>query len=204
MSERNLLEGLSPVTQTVESGKALAKFLGMKEELHETIALANGARLTLSSKKDAYYYTTLQSCTCMAGQNHKICRHRRDLCEATREAQKATQPRGQTLAEAMEEHDRNLHNMPASYQRMVQMAREEAEAEEEPIPESQCSKAVCKPVSEEERAAKIAAAREKIEESKLQAREKKERQQIARAQAGFEPMELIHKGGFKPVFPEEA
>ena len=52
MSERNLLEGISPVTQTIESGKALAKFLGLSEELPESIALANGARLTLSSKKD--------------------------------------------------------------------------------------------------------------------------------------------------------
>ena len=51
----NLLDGLNPVTQTIDSGKALAKFLGMKEELPETIALANGARLTLSSKKDCYY-----------------------------------------------------------------------------------------------------------------------------------------------------
>ena len=70
----NLLGGLNPVTQTTESGKALAEFLGMKEELPEIIALASGARLTLSSKKDVYYYTTLQSCTCKAGQNHKICR----------------------------------------------------------------------------------------------------------------------------------
>ena len=140
------MEGTRPVTQTIESGKALAKFLGLSEELPESIALANGARLILSSKKDAYYYTTLQSCTCKAGQNHKICRHRRDLCEATREAQKA-KPHGQSLAQTLEKHDMNLCKMPKSYQRMVRMAREEAESE---------------------------------------------------------PLELIHKGGFKPCLPEEA
>ena len=129
MSERNLLEGLSPVTQPVDAGKALAKFLGLSEELPESIALTNCARLTLGSKKDAYYYTTLQSCTCKAGQNHKICRHRRDLCEAAREAQKAAAPRGQSLAQTLEEHDRNLYKMPASYRRMVRMDREEAEGE---------------------------------------------------------------------------
>jgi hypothetical protein len=48
------------------------------------------------------------------------------------------------MAQTLEEHDRNLHKMPKSYQRMVRMAREEAEAE---------------------------------------------------------PMELIHKGGFKPCLP---
>jgi hypothetical protein len=130
MYERNLLAGIvGPTTQTIESGKALAKFLRLSEELPESIALANGARLTLSSKKDVYYYTTLQSCTCEAGQNHKICRHRRDLCEAAREAQKAAEPRGRTLAETLEEHDRNLYKMPASYGRMVRMAREEAASE---------------------------------------------------------------------------
>jgi hypothetical protein len=134
----NLLDGLNPVTQTTESGKALAKFLGMEEELPETITLANGARLTLSSKKDAYYYTTLQSCTCKAGQYGRTCRHRKAL--------EISKPRGQSMAQTLEEHDRNLCKMPKSYQRMVRMAREEAEAE---------------------------------------------------------PMELIHKGGFKPVLPGE-
>ena len=143
----NLLEGLSTVTQSVEAGKALARFLGMKEELPETIALANGARLTLSSKKDCYYYVSEKGCTCKAGQYGRTCRHRRDLCEAAREAQNVMKPRGQSLAQTLEEHDRNLHKMPASYRRMVRMAREEAEAE---------------------------------------------------------PMELIHKSGFKPCLPEEA
>ena len=56
-------------------------------------------------------------------------------------------PRGKTLAEVQEEHDRNLCKMPKSYQRMVRIVREEAESK---------------------------------------------------------PLELIHKGGFKPCLPEEA
>ena len=139
MYERNLLEGLRPVTQTVDSVKALAKFLGMKEELPESIALANGARLTLSSKKDYYYYTSENDCTCTAGTYGRICKHRKAL--------EGPKPRGQSLAQTLEEHDRNLCKMPASYRRMVRMAREEAESE---------------------------------------------------------PLELIHKGGFRPAMPEEA
>ena len=135
----NLLDGLNPVTQTIESGKALAKFLGMNEELPETITLANGARLTLSSKKDCYYYTSETVCTCKAGTYGRICRHRKSM--------ESSKPHGQSMAQTLEEHDRNLHKMPASYQRMVRMAREEAESE---------------------------------------------------------PLELIHKGGFKPCLPEEA
>jgi len=130
---------LNPVTQTIESVKALAKFLGMKEELPETIALANGARLVLSTKKDCYYMTTPQNCTCKAGTYGRICKHRKSM--------ESSKPHGQSMAQTLEEHDRNLHKMPKSYQRMVQAAREEAEAE---------------------------------------------------------PLELIHKGGFKPVMPEEA
>ena len=135
----NLLDGLNPVTQTIESGKALAKFLGLSEELPETIVLANGARLTLSSKKDCYYYTSDKGCTCKAGTYGRMCKHRKAL--------EVSKPRGQTMADVLEEHDRNLHKMPKSYQRMVRMARKDAEAE---------------------------------------------------------PLELIHKGGFKPCLPEVA
>ena len=135
----NLLEGISPVTQTIDSGKALAKFLGLSEELPETIALANGARLTLSSKKDCYYYTSEKGCTCKAGTYGRMCKHRKAL--------ENSKPRGQSMAQTLEEHDRNLHKMPKSYQRMVRMARAETESE---------------------------------------------------------PLELIHKGGFKPCLPEEA
>src|SRR5271157_3634130 len=144
-TNENMLKSINPVTQTIDSGKALAKFLGLSEELPETIVLANDARLTLSSKKDCYYMTTPQSCTCKAGTYGQICRHRRDLCEATRDAQKATEPHGQSMAETLKQADANLSKMPYQYRRMVQAAREEAEVEEEAIPESQCSEAICKP-----------------------------------------------------------
>ena len=134
----NLLDGLNPVTQTIESGKALAKFLGLSEELPETIVLADGARLVLSTKRDCYYFTSEKGCTCKAGTYGRICRHRKAL--------ESSKPHGQNLAQALEEHDRNLSKMPKSYQRMVRMAREDAEAE---------------------------------------------------------PLELINKGGFKPIHPVE-
>jgi len=137
MSGKIIFEGISSVTQTIEGGKALAKFLGMKEELPETIALANGARLVLSKKCDCYYYTSEKGCTCKAGTYGRICRHRKAL--------ESSKPH--SMAQTLAEHDRNLHKMPKSYQRMVRMAREEAEAE---------------------------------------------------------PLELIHRGGFRPCLPEEA
>jgi hypothetical protein len=98
MSERNLLEGLSPITQTIESGKALAKFLGMKEELPEIIAMANGARLTLRCKKDCYYYTSEKGCTCKAGQYGRLCKHRKTL---ERPSRWATGGNGPVMPEEM-------------------------------------------------------------------------------------------------------
>ena len=65
MSE-NLLEENTPKTQSVGAGKALAQFLGL-DELPEVIALANGSRMVLSSKKDCYYTVTSQGCSCRAG-----------------------------------------------------------------------------------------------------------------------------------------
>ena len=141
MSERNLLEDISPCTQDIASFKALAQYLGMKEELPGTIALANGARLTLSSKKDCYYMTTAKSCSCKGFTYGRTCKHVKEL-------ESCSKPHGQSLAQTLEEHDRNLSKMPASYRRMARVARDEAEAE--PL-----------------------------------------------------ELELIPKGGFKPVMPEE-
>ncbi len=82
-------EPTGPVTQTVDACLALARFLGIAEELPKKIPLAGGMQLTLSSKADCFYVTTARGCTCPAGQYHKICRHVRDLNEALRGQQKA-------------------------------------------------------------------------------------------------------------------
>ncbi|VVB64851.1 Uncharacterised protein [uncultured archaeon] len=84
MAGKLIIEITNPVSQTIDSGKALAKFLGLSEELPKKIKLANNSQLTLSSKRDCYYYTTLNSCSCPAGIHGKICKHRRDLCQDTR------------------------------------------------------------------------------------------------------------------------
>jgi ABC-type Fe3+-citrate transport system substrate-binding protein len=57
MAGKLLVEVTNPVTQTIDSVKTLAKFLGLSDEMPEKISLAKGA--------------------CM--------KHRRDLAQATRE-----------------------------------------------------------------------------------------------------------------------
>jgi hypothetical protein len=94
MAGNLIVEVSNPQTQSIESGKALAKFLGFKEEMPEKISLANGAALVLFSKADRYYYTTPNSCSSPAGEHHKFCRHRRDFCQATKEATKRLRTRG--------------------------------------------------------------------------------------------------------------
>lgn len=131
MAGKLLVEISNPVTQTIDAGKALAKFLGLKEELPEKISLVNGSQLTLSSKKDCYYYTSLNGCSCKAGQYNQICKHRRDLCEATREAAKETKTPKTLLQEMAEqgyemsfEPDPNYDTAKAKVVESKQQARE--------------------------------------------------------------------------------
>jgi hypothetical protein len=60
--------------------KALLSFLGKPTDpLPETVLLANGAVLTMSSKRDVYYVTTPKSCSCPSAswRPGKACKHQR-------------------------------------------------------------------------------------------------------------------------------
>ncbi|MCK9570998.1 hypothetical protein M0R72_18765 [Candidatus Pacearchaeota archaeon] len=85
MNGKTLIQ--SPVTQTIGSGKALAQYLGIEEALPQIISLTNGARLTLSTKKDCYYFTNAKGCSCRAGQFGKECKHKRELLSSSSKAQ---------------------------------------------------------------------------------------------------------------------
>lgn len=135
-----LLKSIPPETQCVDTVVELLRFLGKPTNpLPEAVQLT-GMVLVLSSRRDSYYVVTPKACTCPSFI------YRGGPCKHQRKYFAESKPRGQTLADTLEEHDRNLHKMPKSYQRMVRAAREEAEAE---------------------------------------------------------PLELIHKGGFRPVLPDE-
>jgi hypothetical protein len=127
-----LIENMDQITQSVEAVVELLKYLGKSSQpLPEIVPLADGAQLTKSSKADCYYYTSPKGCTCPGFFYRHSCKHVKALaCSSSR-------PRGQTIAETLDEHDRNLWMMPKSYRRMVRAAREEAEAEPlELIPKS--------------------------------------------------------------------
>jgi hypothetical protein len=121
------MNGNETSTQSVEAIVELLKYLGQPvEPLPEIVKLADGAQLTKSSRGDCFYYTSPKGCTCPGFFYRHNCKHMKAL------AVSSPMHRGQTLAETLEEADRNLHKMPKSYQRMVMIAREEAEADSDP------------------------------------------------------------------------
>lgn len=116
-----------PVTQSAQAIAEMLKYLGMSADpLPEKLDLADGVQLIKSSKGDCYYHTSPKGCSCPGYTYRRTCKHMKAL------AGSPSKPRGQTIAETFEEHDRNLSKMPASYRRMVRMAREEAEAADDP------------------------------------------------------------------------
>ncbi len=122
-----LLEYVDPETQSVDAVVELLKFSGRSfNPLPEVVKLADGGQLTKSSKGDCYYHTSPKGCSCPGFFYRHNCKHMKTLTGSPSEH------RGQTIAQTLEEHDRNLHRMPASYRRMVRIAREMAEADRDP------------------------------------------------------------------------
>lgn len=126
-SPKGKLVGSTPETQTVEAVVELLKYLDRPSNpLPEIVTLADGTQLTKSSKDDCYYHTSPNGCSCPGYTYRRTCKHMKSLLNSS------SRPRGQTIGEVLEEHDKNLHKMPASYRRMVRIARDEAESEDDP------------------------------------------------------------------------
>ena len=165
---------LNPVvTQERTAVEALSTYLNTP--INDGVLDFGTVKLVQSNKGDVYYTVTAKECSCPSFTfRGGPCKHIRKHFAEVRVV-------GQTIEETLAEHDKNLHKMPKSYQRLVRAAREEAE-------------------SEEERAAKIAAAKAKCEANRQQARDHQTGQKAMRAES--EPS-LITRGGFRPSMPEE-
>jgi hypothetical protein len=124
MSERTLLESsVSPITQSTDAVEGLLNSLGRPTEPLPGVVDLGSVKLVLSNKKDVYYTVTAKECSCpSATYRGGPCKHIRKYFPEPKKA-------GQTMAEVLAEHDKNLHKMPKSYQRLVRAAREEAESE---------------------------------------------------------------------------
>lgn len=135
MEKRTLLDSVSPITQSIDAVKSLLAYFGRASDPLPTFLELPGQRcvLVLSNKKDVYYTVTPKACSCPGATYRpgQPCKHQRKFFpESAREGTIALRP--QSMAEVLEEHDRNLPTMPKSYQRMVKAAREAAAEEEDP------------------------------------------------------------------------
>ena len=127
-AERKILSVEKPQTQTVEAVKALLSWRGRASDpLPEFVEMGEEDSrlvLVLSNKKDCFYVTTAKDCSCPAHAWHpnQRCKHQRKHF-----AEQAIHK--QSMADTLEQAERNLPRMPYQYQRMVRAAREEAEAD---------------------------------------------------------------------------
>ncbi len=128
MAGKVILQNSAPVTQSIEGVKALLAMVGRAADpLPTDVSLDNGRLvLVLNNKKDAYYTVTDSACSCPAStfRPGSRCKHQRKYFPADN-------PMRQSLAETLEQAERNLPRMPYRYRRMVQAAREAADAEGE-------------------------------------------------------------------------
>jgi hypothetical protein len=129
MEMKSLLDSGSPITQSIDAVKSLLAYVGRASDPLPTFLELAGGRciLVLSNRKDSYYTVTQNGCSCPSATYRpgKPCKHQRKyFAEAAKEGDNSSN--AMTMAEVLDEHNRNLPKLPKSYQRMVKAAREEA------------------------------------------------------------------------------
>jgi len=80
MNGKTLLASGSPITQRIDSVKALLAWKQVSSDpLPQEVSLDSGRLvLVLSKKKDCYYVTTANGCSCPAATyHHGPCKHQR-------------------------------------------------------------------------------------------------------------------------------
>ncbi len=133
MAGKILIDIQKPTTQTVEAVKALLAWRGRAADpLPSFVEMGDGDNrlvLVLSNKKDCFYVTTARDCSCPAHNWHpgQRCKHQRAHFPETATIQK------QTMAETLEQADKNLSRMPYQYRRMVEASREAAAVDSDSI-----------------------------------------------------------------------
>lgn len=132
-ASKTILKVESPKTQSIDSVKALLSWKGRASDpLPEFVEMGAGESrlvLVLSNKKDCYYVATARDCSCPARSWHpnQPCKHQRKYFAEQQTIRK------QTMADTLEQADKNLSRMPYQYQRMVKAAREAATEDSDSI-----------------------------------------------------------------------
>lgn len=126
MYKNTEMNGKASVTQSAEAVVSLLKYLGKPiEPLPEVVELP-GMVLVLASKRNMFYAVTEQHCSCPSfAFRGGPCKHQRKYFSESN-------IKRQSLAETLDEADKNLDRMPKRYRSMVLAARNAAEAEDDP------------------------------------------------------------------------
>lgn len=108
MAERTLLDSGCPITQSIDSVKALLTWKGRgSEPLPKFVEMGKENRvvLVLSSKQDAYYVVTQTACSCpSATYRPSPCKHRlKHFPEAVREKPSKYKPVDEGFDPALDE-----------------------------------------------------------------------------------------------------
>jgi len=77
MAGKVLFEGQAPVSQPAQAVENWARAMKMPNPRADIFRLTEGKALVRSRDGQRYYFTTLTSCTCPAGQFGKECRHKK-------------------------------------------------------------------------------------------------------------------------------
>jgi len=116
---KTLLDSGSPITQSIEAVKSLLAYVGRASDPLPTFLELLGGRciLVLSNKKDVYYTVTPKGCSCPSATYRpgKACKHQRKYFAEAASADSGSLA-ALSIAEVLEEHDKNLSRMPKSYQ----------------------------------------------------------------------------------------
>jgi len=100
MEGKTLLASGSPITQSIDAVKALLAYAGRGSDPLPTFVEMPGREvvLVLSSKKDVYYTTTPQGCSCPSGAYRPglICKHRKTYFSAESKDGKLAEAKAKT------------------------------------------------------------------------------------------------------------
>ena len=117
MEGKTLLASGSPITQRIDAVKSLLAWKKVSSDpLPQEVSLDNGRLvLVLSNKKDCYYVTTANGCSCPAATyHHGPCKHQRKYFPQPKKSREELEAEGEAILEAHHNTAKRLARPPDS------------------------------------------------------------------------------------------
>ena len=117
MNEKTHLASGSPITQRIDAVKSLLAWKQVSSDpLPQEVSLDGGCLiLVLSKKKDCYYVTTANGCSCPAATyHHGPCKHQRKYFPQPKKSREELEAEGEAILEAHHNTAKRLARSPES------------------------------------------------------------------------------------------